>query len=510
MGVVYLIGAGPGDPGLITVRGAELLAAADVVIYDYLANEKLLDYCPRVEKIYVGKKGANHAMPQEQINQLLIEKAQAGKVVARLKGGDPFVFGRGGEEGEALAAAGVPFEVVPGITSAIGGLAYAGIPVTHRDFNSSFTLVTGHEKNENASDLNWGDLAKLPCVAFYMGVGSLRRITEQLIAHGKDPQTPAATVQWASTPRQRTVVATLATIEQKVIDAGISSPAITIIGKVVTLRPELNWFENRPLFGQRIIVTRTRQQASELSSKLTALGAEVIEAPTIEIAEPADWKPVDRALDEAGQYDWIVFTSVNGVLAVKRRLMETNRDVRIFGIAKIAAIGNPTAEAIRRELALGVDLCPKQFIAEALAEEIIRDGQAAGKRVMLLRADIGRQVLVERLVAAGAQVRDVSVYETRRPASLPDGLAERIRAGQIDWITFTSSSTARNFVNLLGNAAELKKAKIASIGPVTTQTLRDLGIPVTAEAARPDIDGLIDAILKITGAHGEPATALPH
>lgn len=494
MATVFLIGAGPGDPGLITVRAAELLADAQVVVYDYLASEKLLALCPTAEKIYAGKKGANHAMSQEQINQLLIEKSKTGQKVVRLKGGDPFVFGRGGEEGEALTAAGIRFEIVPGITAAIGGLAYAGIPVTYRDFNSSFTLVTGHEKDEG-SDIDWNVLAKLPCLAFYMGVGSLGNIVSRLIAAGMNPQTPAATVQWASTQRQRTVVATLETIEKKVIDAGISSPAITILGKVVTLRPTLNWFETRPLFGQRIVVTRTRQQASELSAKLESLGAEVIEAPTIEIAEPADWKLVDQALDEAGQYDWIIFTSINGVWAVKRRLLETGRDVRVFGHAKFAAIGAPTASAIHRELALRVDLCPKQFVAEALADEFIRQGHAAGKRIMLLRADIGRPVLIDRLRPVAAELRDVSVYETRRPEGLPSGLADQLRAGQIDWITFTSSSTAKNFADLLGNSADLKKAKIAAIGPVTSQTLRELGAEVTVEALTSDIDGLVQAIL---------------
>jgi uroporphyrinogen III methyltransferase/synthase len=492
MGIVYLIGAGPGDPGLITVRGAELLAKADVVIYDYLANEKLLALCPHAKKIYAGKKGPIHALSQDEINALLVEHAKGGAKVVRLKGGDPFVFGRGGEEGEALAAAGIPFEIVPGITSAIGGLAYAGIPVTHRDFNSSFTLVTGHEKDE-MTNIDWAVLAKLPCVAFYMGVGNLRQITERLIANGMNPQTPAATVQWASTPRQKTVVATVETIEQQVIAAGISSPAITIFGKVVTLRPTLNWFESRPLFGQRILVTRTRQQASELSAKLQNLGADVIEAPTIEIAEPSDWTNVDQALDEAGECDWIVFTSINGVQAVKQRLLATKRDVRIFARAKFAAIGRPTADAIEQQLALHVDLCPDQFLAESLADELIAVEPMREKRVMLLRADIGRQVLVDRLTAAGALVRDISVYETRRPAALPPQVIEQLRAGEVDWITFTSSSTVTNFLELLGSPVP-PTTKIASIGPITSQTLRDLGIQPTVEAKRSDVDGLIQAI----------------
>lgn len=495
MGIVYLIGAGPGDPGLLTLRGAELLGQADVVIYDYLAPEKLLALAPSAEKIYVGKKGPAHALPQEQINALLIEKAKAGKNVARLKGGDPFVFGRGGEEAEALVAAGIQFEIVPGVTAAIGGLAYAGIPVTHRDFNSSFTLVTGHEKEETASDIDWNTLAKLPCIAFYMGAGNLPRITERLLKAGMNPDTPAATVQWAATPRQRTAVATLATINDEVTRADISSPAITIFGKVVSLRHTLNWFESRPLFGQRIVITRSRHQASDLSSKLSILGADVYEAPTIEIAPPDNGSDVDLALDEAAQCDWIIFTSINGVRAVKDRLLATGRDVRTFGDAKIAAIGQPTAAAIFDELALHVDLCPKQFLAENLADELLAADSMSEKRVMLLRADIGRQIVVDRLTAAGALVRDVSVYETRRPQALPPRVLELLQANQIDWITFTSSSTATNFFALFGGNKLSPQTKIASIGPITSQTLRDLGIPITVEARRSDIDGLVEAIL---------------
>ena len=297
-GIVYLVGAGPGDPGLLTVRSANLLEQADTVVYDYLANPELLSYCPQAEKIYVGKKAATHTMSQDEINQLLVDLGKQGKRVVRLKGGDPFVFGSGGEEAEALVAAGIRFEAVPGITAAIAGPAYAGIPVTHRDFNSSFTLITGHEKEEEykddqaqargaasgSSDLDWSVIAKLPCVAFYMGVKSLPRICAKLIENGKDPNTPAATIQWGTRTEQRTCVATLKDLPQKIVEQKISSPAITIVGKVVTMRPTINWFENRPLFGKTIVVTRTRQQASELSAELQELGANVIEAPTIELA----------------------------------------------------------------------------------------------------------------------------------------------------------------------------------------------------------------------------------
>ncbi|HTW93600.1 MAG TPA: uroporphyrinogen-III C-methyltransferase, partial [Tepidisphaeraceae bacterium] len=317
---------------MLTLRGAELLAQAEVVIYDHLANAELLSHCPTAELIYVGKKAAHHALPQEGINALLVEKGKAGKRVVRLKGGDPFVFGRGGEECEALAAAGIRFEVVPGITAAVAAAAYAGIPITHRDFNSSLTLITGHEKEEEgpsagretgaASDIDWPALARLPCVAFYMGLKSLPRICQKLIEAGKDRQTPAATIQWGTTPRQRTVVGTLGDLVEKVTEAKLSPPAITIVGQVVSMRQTLNWFEKRPLFGQTIVVTRTRQQSSELSAKLADLGAGVIEAPTIELAPPADLRAVDEAINSAGGYDWIVFTSVNGVSFTKRRLWE--------------------------------------------------------------------------------------------------------------------------------------------------------------------------------------------
>src|SRR3954452_17208518 len=327
-GIVYLVGAGPGDPGLITVRGAKLLATADVVVYDYLSNPQLLSHCrPGVESIYVGKKAAEHSMAQENINALLVEKGRAGKRVVRLKGGDPFVFGRGGEECEFLAAAGVAFEVVPGITAAIAVPAYAGIPVTHRDFNSSFTFITGHEKEEEyqdpdrrgrepargSSDIDWTSIANLPCLAFYMGVKSLPRICQKLIEHGMAPDTPAATIRWGTTPRQRTVVGMLADLPQRVAEAKLAPPALTIVGRVVTLRDTMNWFERRPLFGQTVVVTRTRQQASGLAERLRELGANVIEAPTIELQPPDAFSGVDEALHRIDHYDWVVFTSQNGV-----------------------------------------------------------------------------------------------------------------------------------------------------------------------------------------------------
>jgi uroporphyrinogen III methyltransferase / synthase len=520
-GIVHLVGAGPGDPGLLTVKGAKLLEAAEVVVYDALANPALLGYCPNATAIYVGKRAAEHSMSQDEINALLVRTALEGKRVVRLKGGDPFVFGRGGEECEALAAAGVPFEVVPGITAAIAAPAYAGIPVTHRDFNSSFSLITGHEKEDEyrdpaaqqrgvaagSSDIDWPSVAKLPCVAFYMGVKALPRICAKLIEHGKDPSTPAATIERGTTPRQRTVVGTLVDLAQKVADAKIGAPAITIIGRVVEMRKTIGWFENRPLFGQTIVVTRTRQQASDLSHRLEELGAEVIEAPTIELCPPADWKNVDAALKQLRgtstleprrpAFDWVIFTSANGVSHAKRRLLAIGLDARAFRGARIATVGRATAEAVRQEMCLNVDLCPEQFVAEALADALAAQNAVAGKNFLLLRAEIARPVLRERLLQDGAaDVSDIAVYETRPVTALPAHLTESLAAKRVRCITFTSSSTARNFFQLISadRGSLLEGVRIASIGPITSETLRELGAPPTIEAKQSDIESLVQAI----------------
>lgn len=512
-GIVFLVGAGPGDPGLITVRGAKLLEQADVVVYDYLANPRLLGYCPQADCIYVGKKAAQHSMTQEEINALLVEKSQAGKRVVRLKGGDPFIFGRGGEECLALAAAGIRFEVVPGITAAIGAPAYAGIPVTHRDFNSSFTFITGHEKEEEykdpqakerqpaagSSDLDWSVIARLPCIAFYMGVKSLPRICQKLIENGMSPDLPAAAIRWGTRPQQQTIAATLSTLAQQVETAQLKPPALTIIGQVVSLRSNMNWFETRPLFGQTIVVTRTRQQASDLSDQLTELGAEVIEAPTIELAPPADWKAIDNVLARAAEFDWIIFTSANGVEFTRRRLFETGKDVRVFGRARFAAIGDATAAALREKLSINPDLCPKQFVAEALADEFAAQHEITGKKFLLLRADIARPLLRARLEQGGAaRVVDLPIYETKIAAGLPGPLIEAIEAKQVTWVTFTSSSTARNFASLLGPQyrERLHGIRLASIGPITSQTLKELGLEPSVQAEQFNIEGLVSALVK--------------
>lgn len=513
-GRVYLVGAGPGDPGLITVRGKELLQSAEVVVFDYLANPQLLRWCPTAETIYVGKQAAAHSMTQEEINKLLVERGLDGKRVVRLKGGDPYVFGRGGEEGEALRTAGVPFEVVPGITASMAASCYAGIPVTHRDANSSFTIITGHEKEEDykdpeargrkaggaaSSDLDWASIARLPSMAFYMGVKALPRICKKLIEHGMPPDMPAASIQWGTTPKQRTVVGTISDLPQKVTEAKLGPPAITIVGRNVALRPTLNWFETRPLFGQTVVVTRTRQQSSDLVRELEEQGARVIEAPTIELAPPKSWDDVDNALKNAGSFDWIVFTSQNGVKHTKQRLLEVGLDARSFGSAKVATVGRSTAQAVKEELCLRVDLCPEQFVAEALAQKLTDEKQVTGKRFLLLRADIGRPVLKDKLVAGkAAEVRDVSVYETKPAVSLPPILLDAMKEKQVNWVTFTSSSTARNFTTLLGKdyAKKLAGVKVLSIGPVTTGTLRELGLEPTVQAEESNIRGMVEAMLK--------------
>ncbi len=493
---MYLVGAGPGDPGLISVKGANLLERADVVVHDYLANPRLLGYCPRAEMIDVGKKAGDHTLSQEQINALLVEKARSGKRVVRLKGGDPFVFGRGGEECQALAAAGIAFEVVPGITAAIAAAAYAGIPVTHRDLNSSFTLITGHEKEgQTASDLDWAAIAKLPCIALYMGAASLPKIARTLIEHGMSAQTPTACIRWGTLPTQQTLVSTLGDLSQAIMTP--KPPIMTIIGKVVALRQNISWFEKRPLFGQKILVTRTRQQASELSQRLEELGAMVIEAPTIEIAPAANEAAVDEAILSAGLYDWTIFTSANGVQQTRERLMARGADSRVFGKSKIAAIGDATATAIERELCLRVDLCPAAFVAEALADELQKRGEISGRKFLLLRADIARPLLRERLTEAGAAaVDDVALYQTRSAQSLPAGALEELQGGNIRWITFASGSAARNLIGLIGAdyQAILGRAKLASIGPITTQALREAGLKPSAQAGVYNVQGLVDAI----------------
>lgn len=496
-GKVYLIGAGPGDIKLITVKGLECIQKADVIVYDRLANPRLLSYRrPDARLIYVGKSPDRHTLTQTEINQVLVEEGLNGNVVARLKGGDPYVFGRGGEEGEELRKAGVEFEEVPGITSAISVPAYAGIPITHRDFTSTFTVITGHEEpGKETSNVNWVRLAEDPgTLVFLMGVGNLPKIVENLVKNGKDAETPIALIRWGTRPEQRVVTGTLSNIVEVVEKAGIKSPAIIIIGQVVTLRETLRWFEDKPLFGKRVLVTRSREQASVLSEKLELLGAEAWEYPTIKIKAPEDSKPMDEAVKTAGDYQWIIFSSVNGVHAFFKCMQKNKLDVRSMGNAKICAIGPKTAEALE-ERGLLVDVMPEVFRAEAVVEAL-KGRINKGDRVLLPRADLARKVLVDSLVELGADVNEVVAYETvMADAADTDLLLEKMKAGEIHVLTFTSSSTVTNFMKLLdGHFDLIKNITVACIGPITADTAKKNGLHVDICAENYTIDGLVQAI----------------
>jgi uroporphyrinogen III methyltransferase/synthase len=506
---VYLVGAGPGDPGLLTVAGERALRRAAVCVYDYLANPALLDLLPPgCARIYVGKAAGAHTLTQDEINALLIEKARAGAadaVIVRLKGGDPYVFGRGGEEAAALQAVGIRFVVIPGVTAGIAGPAYAGIPVTQRGVATSVTFVTGHEsaeKDPDALTIDFAGLASLirrgGTVVFYMGVRNLDQIAAKLREHGAAATVPCAVIAWATYARQRTVTGTLETIGSIVREAAIAPPAITVVGHVVELRETLNFFEQRPLHGKMALVTRTRRQASELATRLTALGATVLEAPTIDIAEPTDWTPVDVALHELPSYAWVIFTSANAVEATWQRLTLQGRDSRSLGSAKVAAIGPGTAAALR-ERGVIADLVPATSIGEALADAVLTAaGDLSGKRVLWLRADGARPALQAALTAAGALVDDLTVYRTVAAEALPGNVLAALEKGAVDWITFTSASTAKNLHALLPAEMQERVAamKLLSIGPITSAAMRELGWKPSVEATEHNIDGMIAALLR--------------
>ena len=497
-GFVHLVGAGPGDPGLITVKAVECLGRAEVVIYDYLANESLLDIAPPgAERIYVGKKAGAHAMSQEEINRLLVEKGRA-SVVVRLKGGDPFIFGRGGEEALALKAAGIPFEVVPGVTSAIAVPAYAGIPLTHRDLTSSVAFVTGHETpGKDASAIHWDRLATgVGTLVFLMGVRNLDHIASQLMTCGRAPATPVAVIRWGTTSEQQTVTGTLATIGDIAATAGISPPAIIVVGEVAHLRQELNWFEGRPLFGKTILVTRAREQASDFRVLLEGRGARCLEFPTIQVAPPASWEALDHALRELERYDWVIFTSVNGVRFVFKRLEALGKDVRALHGLRLGAIGPKTARALH-ERGLRLDLVPSEYRAEAVIEAL---GEAAilGRRFLLPRAAKAREVLPEKLAEMGGKVDVVTAYETVRPTERAEEVRRLLRGGAIHCITFTSSSTVENFVAMVGGddlPSLVEKTVVACIGPITAATAREHGFHVEITPGEYTIEALTAALV---------------
>lgn len=498
-GIVYLVGAGPGDAGLLTVRGAELLARAGVVVYDALVNKELLRLAPaEAELIDAGKRSSAHAIPQDRLNALLVEKARAGLCVVRLKGGDPYVFGRGGEEAEKLAAAGIAFEVVPGVTSSIAGPSYAGIPVTHRDYGSSFTVVTGHEDPEKEGpEIDWSRVAQAPGTkVILMGVTRVKSISQALMEHGLSGSTPAAMIRWATTGRQQTVVGTLATLAEDAEKAGFKPPGLTVVGEVVRLRDKLNWFEKRPLFGRRIVVTRTREQAGQLTRLLLERGADVLEIPTIRILPPTGKHEIADALLELNAYDWLVFTSPNGVAAFFELFFKVFEDLRDIGGARLAAVGPATAEKLRA-LHLKVDASPKKFLAANLAAAMAEQGSLENLKVLLLRAEVANRELPKQLEEMGAIVDDIACYKTVPETEDRNGAVARLLETGADWITFTSSSTVENFnarLELKSLLARHPKVRLASIGPETSKALAALGLKPHLEAKDHTIDALVKSI----------------
>src|SRR5881409_4249927 len=496
-GKVYLVGAGPGDLGLATLRAKECIEAADVIVYDHLANPEMLGWArDDAEIIYAGKKAGEHALTQNEINELLVEKARGGKEVVRLKGGDPFVFGRGAEEAKAAVDAGIEFEVVPGITSAIAGPAYAGIPVTHRAENSHVTFFTGHEdpaKEESAID--YAALAKLGGTqVMLMGVERLGSITREMLKLGVRADLPAALVRWATTGRQETLTGTLQNIAQRAIASGFEAPAVAVFGDVVALRESLNWYEKRPLSGKRIVVTRTRKQASALSNKLRALGAHVIELPTIRIEPPSDLREFAELVQDVHVYDWIVFTSANGVEAFFDIFFKLYDDAREIGGVHIAAIGPATAQRVK-DFHLHVDLQPDEFVAEAVSREFKKQGNIENLRILLVHAEKARDTLPKELSALGAIVDEAFAYRTVPETRDTSGARRQLAQDGADLITFTSSSTVENFLAL--GLPWPKGMRIASIGPITSKTVRDQGLKVDVEARRHDINGLVQAIREL-------------
>ncbi|MGD8188779.1 uroporphyrinogen-III C-methyltransferase [Brevibacillus ginsengisoli] len=498
-GKVYLVGAGPGDPKLITLRGLETIKLADCIVYDRLASPRLLAHAkPDVELIYCGKLPDRHTLTQEEINQVLVDKALEGKVVTRLKGGDPSIFGRVGEEAEELVKHDIPFEIVPGITSGIAAPAYAGIPVTHRDFNSSIAIVTGHERPEKTeTSINWEKLATaVETIIFYMGVGNLPFIREQLMKYGRSPQTPVALVRWGTTVQQETLVGTLEDIVEKREAVGLTNPAIIVVGEVVQLREKLQWFEKKPLFGKRILVTRARSQASDLSERIAELGGEAYEFPLVKMMPPRESQPLDEALHDLGSYDWVMFTSMNGVAFFFKRMRELKVDIRTMK-AKIAAVGPKTAESLE-EKGLTVSVLPGEYHAEGLLNSL--QGQLkAGEKVLLPRADIARKTLPKELSNLGLEVTEVDTYDTVIDAGNVEETIELLQDKAIQIITFTSSSTVKNFVQAMQgqNLSQLLDGvQIACIGPITADTARSLGLNVDLVANDSTIQGLVDCIIR--------------
>ena len=501
-GICYLAGAGPGDLGLVTLRVKELVERAEVIVFDYLCNPEMLKWAPPgAEIIYAGKKAGQHTLKQDEINALIVKKTGEGKRVVRLKGGDPLLFGRGGEEAVALADAGLRFEIIPGVTSAIAAPAYAGIPITHREHASQITIFTGHEDpTKPGSSLDYAQLATLPGTrVMLMGVERIGPITEALMKHGAKATLPVALIRWGTTGRQQTLRGTLADIAAKAVETGFSAPAVAVFGEVVGLRDRLNWFEKRPLFGKRIAVTRTRQQAGGLLASLRDLGADAFEMPTIRIEPPLDPRAFGELVMDVHNYDWLVFTSPNGVTAFFDLFFKIYKDAREIGGVRIAAIGPATAQRVR-DFHLSVDVQPKEFVAEAVVAALQEQGSVENERILLARAEQARDVLPRELTRLGAIVDEAVAYRTVPETDDISGGIARFRAEGADLITFTSSSTVENFLGLESAAA--RGIKTASIGPITSQTMSEHGLAIDIEAKQYDIPGLVTAIREHFGKAG--------
>ncbi len=496
-GKVYLVGAGPGDIGLLTVKGLKCLQKADVVIYDFHLNAQILNYIKgSAEFIYAGKRGGHHEMTQEEINRVLVQKAKEGKTVCRLKGGDPFVFGRGGEEAEVLAEAGISFEIVPGISSAIAAPAYAGIPLTHREYSSSFVVLPGNEAStKKFSNINWAELARFNgTIVFLMAVKNIEKVTSRLIEHGKSPETPVAVVRWGTRADQKTHTSTLGEVAADIKDLEIKPPAVVVIGEVVRLREKLIWFEKKPLFGQRVLLTREHTSSVE---RLEELGAEIIQFPSIKIVPPEDWDELDRAIKTIRNYHWIVFTSQNGVKWFFHRYFELENDIRDLHGIKICAVGQKTADYIR-EMGIKVDLVPEKFRAEGLVEAFGGSELIKGLKILLPRAEVAREVFPQKMRELGAEVDVITTYRAVKPSTHAKRLKRFLTEGKITVATFTSGANFNNFCEMIGDDALelLKDVVIAAIGPVTKKAIEKKGLTVKIMPEEATMEALVEEIIR--------------
>ena len=509
-GKLYLIGAGPGDPGLITLKAVERIKTADVVVYDYLSNEKFLSYAKKgAEIIYVGKMGGNHTLSQWQINELIIKKAKEGKTVARLKGGDPFIFGRGGEEAEEIVQAGIDDGVIPGVPAGVAAAAYAGIPLTHRDFTTTVAFITGHEDPaKDESNIYWDKISTgIGTLVFYMGIGNLEPNMKKLIENNRSPDTPVALIRWGTTSQQETLIGTIADIAEKAKAVNFKAPAITVVGGVVSLRNKLRWFDKKPLFGKKIVVTRSREQASDFAELLEVNGAEVVQFPTIDVVPPKTWKGLDSAIKRISSFNWIVFTSVNGVKYFVERLKKNKKDLRDLKGIKVCAIGPSTAEELS-SFGIAPDFVPKEYRAEGIIKGIGKGG-IKGKRILIPRAEVAREILPEELKKKGAKVTIAVAYRSIKPKGNTEKIINLLRDKKIAMVTFTSSSTVKNFVEMFEKEdykALLNGVKIASIGPITAKTASELGIKTDIMPKAYTIPALTEAIVKCYGQKANAAS----